>query len=268
MLPDGELRAVKQINKRKIQNTKHAKYVEREIKALQKINSPFVVHLYDVAEDSFFTSLQIELGEHGDLKALLMKGESCTEFKRIVCAQIVEALAATHKVGIIHRDIKPENIVLDRNYCAKLCDFGTARFTEESLDSKPSFVGSPPFMAPEIVEGKAVLFESDLFSLGCTIHEIFTGSSPFVAQAPMISFEMITSNRPNIDDSLENSLRDLIQKLISHDPKQRLGAGEHLSGYPSIKSHPFFDGIDWDSIATSDLSSLIQHDLTSSNFQN
>jgi len=165
------------------------------------------------------------------------------------------AICAVHSANVIHRDIKPENVLLTNRNHVLLTDFGDARILDNSLkDSellselqRSSIVGTPHFVAPELVTEGLISFDSDLWSFGCCIFDLLTGKPPFPGNTPPEIMTHISNLDfvPEIND-VPPSAKDLILKLLVLKHSDRIGHGEAHDGYHSIKSHPFFTGIDWD----------------------
>ncbi len=137
--------------------------------------------------------------------------------------QILSALNYAHKNKIIHRDIRPSNILIDKNNNVKITDFGTSRLLEDKQYATTR-IGSPPYMAPEQFEGKAV-FASDIYSAGCLMYEMLTGFPPIIYANPMDiyraaregKFTPLKSKRPDIPSKLNN----IITKCISGNLNSR-----------------------------------------------
>ena len=100
--------------------------------------------------------------------------------------QVCGALENAHSNGIIHRDLKPENIMITESQTVKLMDFGLARSGGDSrLTRKGEFVGTLSYLAPEVIQGKEVTPQSDLYALGIIIYELLTDRLPFSADDPL-----------------------------------------------------------------------------------
>ena len=169
-------------------------------------------------------------------------------------AEIVAAMEHMHSLNIIHRDLKPENILFNDHMHIQITDFGTAKEIDESVSaSEPrtsSFVGTAQYVSPELLNDKQTCIASDLWALGCIIFQMLTGKFPFQAPNEYLTFQQIINCRYEFpEEGIDPEAKDLIQKLLKLDPKDRIGS-EQSGGYDVLKSHPFFDGVDWDNITT------------------
>lgn len=249
-LGTGKEYVLKVLNKRTLikMKKKHLPAVEKE--ALSRIQSPFVVHLYGTFKDATNLFFVIDFAKHGDLAMLISRvPQLSSAFVRTVLAQVLVAISDCHAVQVIHRDIKPENILLDEDNRVKLADFGTAKICNEVTleEIRSSIVGTPEFVAPELLEDGTICYASDLWSFGCTIFNALTGESPFIGgnSAEVMHNIATLQYNPKLEE-LPADAKDLIRKLLDKNPSMRIGFDETASGYPSIRSHPFFNGIQWD----------------------
>ncbi|MDR3033332.1 MAG: serine/threonine protein kinase, partial [Kitasatospora sp.] len=143
--------------------------------------------------------------------------------------QITQALEAAHHRGIVHRDLKPSNILLDQSSgSAKLCDFGIARLAEathHTLTVTGLAIGTPAYMSPEQARGDTTLgAPSDLYSLGCLLHELLTGHVPFTGTGWQVLNQHLndapaplSALRPGAPRELEQ----LVLELLDKDPDRR-----------------------------------------------
>ncbi|MEU7072993.1 serine/threonine-protein kinase [Streptomyces narbonensis] len=149
--------------------------------------------------------------------------------------QISQALEAAHHRGIVHRDLKPSNILLDQaSDAAKLCDFGIARLAESTghhtLTVTGIAIGTPAYMSPEQARGDTTLgAPSDLYSLGCLLHEVLTGQVPFTGTGWQVLNQHIndapappSALRPGVPRELEQ----LVLELLDKDPGRRPTAAD------------------------------------------
>lgn len=152
----------------------------REAKSAGRLNHPHIVTIYDVGKSNDTAYIAMEYLEGEQLKDIL-DVHTPMSIERIadIAAQIAEGLAYAHKHGIVHRDIKPANVMLLQGDRVKITDFGIAHMSTSSGTLAGTVLGSPRYMAPEQVVGKAVDGRSDLFALGVLLYEMLTGESPF-----------------------------------------------------------------------------------------
>ena len=152
----------------------------REAKSAGRLNHPHIVTIYDVGKSNGTAYIAMEYLEGEQLKDIL-DVHTPMSIERIadIAAQIAEGLAYAHKNGIVHRDIKPANVMLLQGDRVKITDFGIAHMSTSSGTLAGTVLGSPRYMAPEQVVGKAVDGRSDLFALGVLLYEMLTGESPF-----------------------------------------------------------------------------------------
>jgi len=159
-----------------------------------------------------------------------------------IAADIAEAVAFAHRAGIVHRDVKPENIFLVGGR-ALLADFGIARVaadsiddaerpTEDNLTSVGAIVGTIAYMSPEQATGGRVDGRSDLYSLGCVLYEMLTGTPPFTGTAMAIISQHLTSTpRPLADHDVRvtSALNTLVMTLLAKDPNQRASGADEVA---------------------------------------
>jgi serine/threonine protein kinase len=146
-----------------------------EVRIARQVSHPNVCRVYDIGfvEGSHFLSMEYVDGE--DLASLLRRigrlpGDKAIEFSRKICA----GLSAAHERGVLHRDLKPANIMIDRRGQVRITDFGLAALAQAiALGDIRS--GTPAYMSPEQKAGKEVTTRSDIYSLGLTFYEMFTG---------------------------------------------------------------------------------------------
>jgi serine/threonine protein kinase/formylglycine-generating enzyme required for sulfatase activity len=209
----------------------------REARAMAAIKHEHIVSIYQVGEDRGVPFLAMEFLEGETLESRLHRERklAAAEVLRIG-RQIASALAEAHHRKLIHRDIKPSNLWLEDlgervaspdRVRLKMLDFGLARAIQGKsvLTQFGTIVGSPEYMAPEQVEGKALDPRCDLFSLGCVLYRMTTGESPF-ERADLISTLMaVVSKDParphDLEPSVPPALSQLILKLLAKEPGKR-----------------------------------------------
>ena len=163
---------------------------EREARAASALNHPNICAVYDVGEADGRPYLVMELLEGQTLRDYAGRQPAEPAVVIALGVQIADALEAAHAKGIIHRDIKAGNIMVTGRRHVKVLDFGLAKYaaaaaeaddtrTMQSLTAAGTVVGTPHYMAPEILQGKPADARSDLWALGVVLHEMLTGALPF-----------------------------------------------------------------------------------------
>ncbi|KAF9436527.1 hypothetical protein BGZ76_003680 [Entomortierella beljakovae] len=161
------------------------------------------------------------------LQALTKIDEKCIA---VIAREVLQALCYLHKHGIIHRDIKAANILLTDEGRVQLCDFGVAgQVTMNSL-KRNSFVGTPYWMAPEVIrEGQTYDYKADIWSLGITIYEIATGNPPFADQDPMRAVSLIPKTRPaQLEGDWSPAMKEFVGLCLHEEPNMRPSADDLL----------------------------------------
>ncbi|MBV1858731.1 MAG: protein kinase [Nannocystaceae bacterium] len=166
-----------------------AKLFRGEAKVLGRLESRFIVDVYDLVELSdgrLMIAMELLKGETLR-KAIEAAGTLGVERLVVVARQICKGLGAAHRAGIVHRDVKPENISLEvaegRGDTVKLLDFGIAQVGDAGK-SEASRAGTSGYLAPEIISGLGGDARSDVYALGCTLYECVTGHRPFEDSDP------------------------------------------------------------------------------------
>ena len=159
----------------KIASARFSARFDREAHAIAALNHPHICTLYDVGSNY----LVMELLEGETLAARLGRGALPIDEILRYGDEMSDALSEAHRLGIVHRDLKPSNIMLTRNG-VKVLDFGIAKATTDpGITQADAVIGTPAYMAPEQLQGKAADARSDLFSLGLVLYEMTSGALPF-----------------------------------------------------------------------------------------
>src|SRR5262245_33435137 len=144
-----------------------------EVKLARQISHPNVCRVYDIGEIDGHHFLSMEYVDGEDLANLLRRIGRLPKDKAIqIARQICAGLASAHEQGVIHRDLKPANVTIDGRGKARITDFGLAGFADQLLGAEPRG-GTPAYMAPEQSEGKGLSVQTDLYSLGLVLYELF-----------------------------------------------------------------------------------------------
>ncbi len=209
----------------------------REARAAAGINHPNVVTIFAVEEQNACPYLVMEYVGGGTLRDHIRKNGPLAPMEVVRLAKgIAEGLAAAHHEGVIHRDIKPGNILLEQGAVrVKITDFGLARAAVDNADltSHGLAVGTPAYMSPEQVTGKRLDHRTDLFSLGCVIHAMVAGHSPFRGSNQFeIARRILEEMPPRLDEVVEGTpplLVDLTQRLLAKNPDDRFSSADELA---------------------------------------
>ena len=168
----------------------------REARSVARLSHPHIVTVIDAGEESSPDGehpgvgapyIVLEYVEGETLKDLIRREGPLDIPQALAYAiEIARALGAAHESQIVHRDVKPQNILIGLEGGAKITDFGIARtLTEEGLTMAGRVLGTTDYVSPEQALGQPVTGQSDLYSLGVVLYEMFTGSVPFVAESPV-----------------------------------------------------------------------------------
>jgi len=198
----------------------------REVSVARQISHRHVCRVYDVGEHErqHFISMEYVRGE--ELSSLLKRIGRLPPDKAVeVARQLCAGLAAVHERGVLHRDLKPANVMVDERGDVRITDFGIAALAEE-VRGREALAGTPAYMSPEQLEGRAVTAASDIYSLGIVLYEIFTGRKAFEASSlPELLSLRRTGSRPSSPSELVAGLDPLVERAIFRcletDPDRR-----------------------------------------------
>uniref|UniRef100_K7FUG1 non-specific serine/threonine protein kinase n=1 Tax=Pelodiscus sinensis TaxID=13735 RepID=K7FUG1_PELSI len=152
-----------------------------------------------------------------------------------VCESVLQALAYLHSQGVIHRDIKSDSILLTLDGRVKLSDFGFCAQISKDVPKRKSLVGTPYWMAPEVISRAPYTTEVDIWSLGIMVIEMVDGEPPYFSDSPVQAMKRLRdSSPPKLKNSHKTSpvLRDFLERMLTRDPLERATAQELLD-------HPF-----------------------------
>ncbi len=208
----------------------------REARAVARLQHPNILEVFDFADPS---------AEDAFLVTELVRGETLKSFAErerlfppelavLVIQQLARALGHAHEAGVIHRDLKPENVMVRDDGVLKLMDFGIARVLDpvERMTITGALVGSPAYMAPEVIDGEPATPESDVFSLGALLYWLWTGTLPFAAPNTPATLKRILAGTyedprgacPAISDALVG----ILQRCLAHEPSDRFATARQL----------------------------------------
>lgn len=292
---DNKIYAMKVVRKSDLVSKNQIINILSERDILIQPNNPWSVQLYYSFVDTDYLYYVMEFLPGGDLMNLLIKRSVLTETEtQFFIAETLLAINNFHTNGYIHRDMKPDNLLLTKEGHIRLIDFGLS--TKKDRNSDPliklidefpddvqgffdnnengshrrrsqvySLVGTTDYIAPEVLLGQPYTQKVDFWSIGAIMYEMLFGYAPFAAETARETAFRIVKWRQTLEFPSEPPVSqdaiDLISKLLC-DAEQRLG-------FESIKSHPFFSGLDWDNLQEKESPYIpsIRGELDMSNFE-
>ena len=274
--------AMKKINKSHIilRNQVDQVFAERDI--LSFADNPFVVSMFCSFETKRDLCLLMEYVEGGDCATLLKNiGALPSDMARFYFAETILAVEYLHNYGIVHRDLKPDNLLITALGHIKLTDFGLSKmglmslatnlyegsfflsslilqlmiskfqigYIESQEFSDKQVIGTPEYIAPEVILRQGYGKPVDWWSMGIVLYEFLTGTVPFFGETPEELFAHTVNDDIKWPDetedwSIQAEAKDIISALLQHSPRDRLGSG----GTHHVKEHSYFISVDWNSL--------------------
>ena len=224
-----------------------ARFVQ-ERTVLTSLVHPNVVAVRDLVVDGTDLALVMDLVRGTDLRERLDAKRALPPADAVaLAADVAAGLAAAHARGVVHRDVKPENVLLDSvSGAARLTDFGIARLVDGPRRTRATrIVGTPDYLAPEVIEGCPPGPPVDVYALGTLIFELLTGWTPFGGGHPgAVLRRHVTETVPDVP-GMPEQLTDLLNNCLSKAPAARLTAAEvagrlrvlapELAGLPALR---------------------------------
>lgn len=206
----------------------------REARAAAKLSHPNIVTIFDVGEHEGLPYIAMEYLRGTTLDRYTKQGHLLPAAKVLeIGIQAALALDEAHRAGIIHRDVKPANMVLMEDGSLKMADFGLAKDIRTSLTAADTLLGTPNYMSPEQVAGKALDGRSDLFSLGISLFELLAGRRPFGGDTVSTVLYRIVNDAPlsisELSPDLPPGLEALLSRTLSKNPDERPATGYDLA---------------------------------------
>lgn len=233
----GQTIVIKEISMEDMQDTE-VRNTERESAILLTMDHPNIVRGIESFKEDGFLYIAMTYCEHGELTSLIKKHHKSQmhfEEPKVLrwIAQLASALWYIHSKGLIHRDLKSQNIFLDQDLNVHIGDFGIAR-TINPGSMASTFIGSPLYMSPELVQGTSYNSQSDMWSLGCMIFEILCLKTAFQAKnINTLIMKIVSGKVPELPGVYSSKLRDICLNLLSQVPEQRMTAAQ-LCGHELI----------------------------------
>ncbi|KAE8255600.1 hypothetical protein A4X13_0g2984 [Tilletia indica] len=219
----GETVAVKQIKLGNIPKSELSEIMS-EIDLLKNLKHPNIVKYLGSEKTNEYLFIILEYCENGSLQHFCKRFGVLPEgLVGVYIAQVLEGLMYLHDQGVIHRDIKGANILTTKDGSVKLADFGVATRTGAMADY--AVVGSPYWMAPEVIDQSGATTASDIWSVGCVVIELLEGKPPFHFLPPMSAlFRMVSDDCPPLPERASPLVKDFLLHCFQKDQNLRVSA--------------------------------------------
>ena len=223
----GETVAVKQIKLADLPKSE-LRVIMLEIDLLKNLDHPNIVKYQGFVKTPETLNIILEYCENGSLHSISKNfGRFPENLVALYMSQVLQGLVYLHEQGVIHRDIKGANILTTKQGLVKLADFGVASRTTGLHES--SVVGTPYWMAPEVIELTGATTASDIWSLGCTVIELLDGKPPYHNLQPMPAlFRIVNDDHPPLPQGASPAVLDFLMQCFQKDPNLRVSAKKLL----------------------------------------
>ncbi len=216
---------------------------EMEARSASALNHPNIVTIYELGcvDDTHFIAMELVRGE--TVRALLESGSIPFRKAIGIAAQIADALARAHEIGVVHRDLKPENLMVSVDGAAKVLDFGLAKLlavecatdadASTSISKEGAVMGTLSYMSPEQASGAKLDFHSDQFSFGSVLYEMVTGVPAFQKKTAAETAAAILRDQPErIVSRMVQAPAPfiwIVERCLAKEPKQRYSSTRDLA---------------------------------------
>lgn len=205
-----------------------AERFRREVKTLAGLRLPHLVRFFEAGVIDERPYLAMELAEGRTVESLLLESPFTIEAALRLGRDVCSALVGLQTYDLVHRNVKPTNVVISESGQITLIDFGHVKGrTCADVTRSSEIIGTPEYLAPEVVRGHAQTIGSDLYSLGVVVYEVLAGCAPFEASTPFRLLTQIATGEPPVPlierrPDLPSGLCDLVQDLMAPALEDRL----------------------------------------------
>ena len=225
--------AIKSLPPEVMDNPEFLSRWQREARLLASLNHPNIATIYEVlgeGEEAGYMVFEYVAGD--TLAERIARGRLELNETLSVALQIAQAMLAAHEQGVIHRDLKPTNVKITPELRVKVLDFGLAKMVSGQLEDQKKttdtrlgrVMGTPGYMSPEQALGKVTDHRSDIWSFGCVLYEMLTGSRAFAGQTVSDSQVAVLTTEPDwgaLPAETGSALRDVVRKCLEKDIERR-----------------------------------------------
>jgi eukaryotic-like serine/threonine-protein kinase len=233
--------AIKVLPQNRVNDSSYLERFRLEARAVAKLDDPNIVRAYDIDNEGNIHYIVMEYVEGQDLHQIVVaNGPLEYDTAADYIAQVAQGLQHAHEMGLVHRDIKPANCLVDRHNTVKLLDMGLAKLTEDdqaslTMANEENVLGTADYLAPEqALNSHEADNRSDIYSLGCTLYFLLTGSAPFpegsiserLLKHQTARPETIFKTRPDAPPSLV----EICESMMSKKPIDRPQTAGDVAG--------------------------------------
>jgi tRNA A-37 threonylcarbamoyl transferase component Bud32 len=217
----------------------------REARAAAKLQHPNIVTVYELQDDQEPFFIAMELLDGQDLSQVMAPRDRLPLLQKVrIMAEVCRALDYAHKQGVVHRDIKPANIRVRRDGSVKIVDFGIARTADSNMTQTGLVLGTPSYIAPEVLESGRVDHRADMWAVGVILYEMLSGRRPYEADTiTSLVYRIVHEPLPPLDGEalgVPEPLLAVVRRALQKDPRERFKdmadmarALEEVIGVPS-----------------------------------
>jgi beta-lactam-binding protein with PASTA domain len=229
----GRRVAIKILNDRHAADDSFVERFRREAKNAAGLSHPNIVSIYDRGEAEGTYYIAMEFLDGRSLKELIVgRGPAPVKIAIDYARQILAAVGAAHRHGIVHRDIKPHNVLVGGEGRLKVTDFGIARSGASQMTEVGSIIGTAQYLSPEQARGAPVDQTSDLYSVGVVLYEMLTGQVPFTGDTPLEIAMKHLSEVPTPPSELRpevpHDLDSVVLRALAKEPSERYQSAEEM----------------------------------------
>jgi serine/threonine-protein kinase len=225
--------AVKVLSERYARDRSFVERFRREAQSAANLNHPNIVSLYDYGSDNGTYFIVMEYIDGRPLDDIIRReGALMPERAAEIAFDIAQALHRAHEGGLVHRDVKPSNVMITSTAQTKVTDFGIARAVtadgEQTVTQTGMVIGTASYLSPEQAQGNPVDARSDVYSLGCVLYEMLTGSPPFQGESPLaIVYKHVREDPPppsQVNPDVPTALDAIVMKALAKNPDNRFAS--------------------------------------------